>query len=233
MISRFCLHGFLGRPSDFGFLSQTHVALDYLSVSDLSPMQCDLQSWGEAFWKHLESQTLINQNADPIELVGYSLGGRLALSAFAARPEKVSKLILLSTQFYFPKDEVASRKIWDQQWANRFLSEPFTSVVTDWNRLPIFNGSRSEPERIEQDYSKKVLAKILTDWSPAIQPDYTQTLIDAKVPVLNLIGQHDDRYQKLSKRLQGSAIQTRTIKDSGHRIWCDQPVEVNQQILTG
>jgi 2-succinyl-6-hydroxy-2,4-cyclohexadiene-1-carboxylate synthase len=223
----FALHGFLGRPQDFSFCASDYSsfrALDYLQQPKLSPENSSLGTWGENFWS-------THTSLKPVDLVGYSLGGRLALSAAQAGPEKVDRLALLAAQFYFPEDEKPARKIWDEKWAQRFLgSEDFQTIMQDWNLLPIFKGSQAEPQRSESDYDRKILAEILTRWSPAKQDDYTDFLRQRTKPTLFLYGEYDQGYKKLSQRLHGSSVIVMEIPKAGHRLWCDQP-EIVRHIL--
>lgn len=214
------LHGFLGRPRDFDFCTNEFTsfqALDYLETPQLRPLAVGLQRWGENFF----SSYSIPEN---ISVVAYSLGGRLALSALQAQPERIDRLALLAAQFYFPEDEKPARKVWDQNWAERFLSsEDFQDLLKEWNALPIFKGSQAEPTRIESDYDRKVLAEILVKWSPAVQPDYTELLRQRQKPTLFLYGEYDQRYKNLSQRLVGSSVVIQKVPKAGHRLWCDQP----------
>lgn len=223
--SIFALHGFLGRPRDFQFCAGDYSsfhALDYLANPVLSPNQSTLSTWGSQFWKSFPLAT-------PVDFLGYSLGGRLALSAVQARPEKVDRLALLAAQFYFPEDEKSARKIWDEKWAQRFLGEEdFVTIIRDWNSLPIFSGSQAEPDRKDSDYDRRTLVEILRSWSPAMQDDYTEFLRQRKKPTLFLYGEFDQRYKKLSQRLAGSPVTVLEIPNAGHRLWCDQPAKVRK-----
>lgn len=212
------LHGFLGRPQDLQLIRPQLESWDYLRMTGLGP-ETSLQDWGLAFW----NQKTVAAVKEPIHLVGYSLGGRLALSAFQRSPERVKKLVLLAAQFYFPDDEKPARKVWDSQWAMRFRSEEWGKVVSAWNTLPIFDGSQAEPERRESDFDRQTLANILEKWSPALQLDYTRTLNQSSIPVLFVVGEQDRRYMKLKERLTGSHIQVAVVPKAGHRVWCDQP----------
>ncbi|MFN7263093.1 MAG: alpha/beta fold hydrolase [Pseudobdellovibrionaceae bacterium] len=212
------LHGFLGDPQDLRLIRPDLKCWDYLKMTDLGPAT-SLEDWGRAFW----NQQTFSAVQNPIHLVGYSLGGRLALSAFHHSPQRVKKLVLLAAQFYFPEEERAARKIWDSQWAARFRNEEWEKVVSAWNSLPIFEGSQAEPERREADFDREVLALILEKWSPASQQDYTAILNNSSVPVLFVVGEYDRRYMKLKDRLTGSNIQISVVPKAGHRVWYDQP----------
>lgn len=97
----FFLHGFLGRPSDWDRIqAKLPVAeglrffnLDYFKNPLLDPKN-SLSSWADHFINWIETQSGLH---DRNILVGYSLGGRLALHALEKKPGLWHRLVLIST----------------------------------------------------------------------------------------------------------------------------------------
>ena len=84
-----CLHGALGSYRDWDFLSE--------DLSDVQPVdlwqdfpELELSAWAEAFCSHVQGC-----DQRPV-LLGYSMGGRLALHALLARPTLWQSAIVVS-----------------------------------------------------------------------------------------------------------------------------------------
>src|SRR5687768_13002359 len=71
----FALHGFLGLPSDWDFLNP-QFAINLYDYAD-----CDFWEFAKVF------NDLASETQSPKMILGYSLGGRLAMHAFLAQPD--------------------------------------------------------------------------------------------------------------------------------------------------
>ena len=222
------LHGFLGRPEDFdAFAGQlkplggSFGAVDYLKVRELSP-ENDFKSWGANFNHYVQTQ---NPSAKKRVLVGYSLGGRLALHAVQNNPALWSGLVLISANPGIPIWERAERLARDQDWAKEFETKNFGKILQEWNAQPIFQGSVSESVRKESDYNRHILAKCLTQWSVGHQEDFREFLKTTAVPVMYISGARDVKYVSIGENLKktNSRIQVSSIANAGHRVLFDQP----------
>lgn len=71
-------------------------------------------------------------------LVGYSLGGRLALHHASLSPTGLQALLLENCHPGLPEAERAARLVHDELWASRFEHEPLPRVLADWYRQPVF-----------------------------------------------------------------------------------------------
>lgn len=215
------LHGFLGRPQDFDGLGLQLNCIDYLKTRELSPTH-DFKIWGGNLNQFVQAQ---NRTETKRLLVGYSLGGRLALHAVRQNPQFWSGLVLISTNPGIPLKERASRLASDQLWAQKFETMNFSKVLEQWNAQPIFQGGHNEPIRQESDYNRRLLAGCLTQWSIGLQDDFHEFLRTTNVPVAYISGEKDLKYIDIGQRLKkaNSQIQTFPVADSGHRVLFDQP----------
>lgn len=235
------LHGFLGRPSDWQDVAalagphQKIIIPDYMNIEGIGPDQ-GFENWGAQFNRWLVSE-LNRQSLDiklcQIHLIGYSLGGRLALHAFSAQPNRYQRLSLISTNPGFSADQTTARQLRhtsDAAWADKFLNEPWHEVLEKWNAQDVFVGSRREPVRLETEYNKNSLAASLVNWSLANQKNFIEVLAPMETSVLTKIvlinGSLDKKYLEISNKIIKSlpAIQGHVIQDSGHRVPYDQPV---------
>ena len=229
----FFLHGFLGRPSDWrpvqSQINLSSTAIDLFGDERWSP-QSSIRQWGPKFNSALE-EALGNQESEQNILVGYSMGGRLALGAFFADNSVWNKLILVSSNPGIESQEISERKKFDTQWAHRFLNEDWKSLIEAWNGQPVFHGSANEPLRLENDFRREDLAQALTNWSLSEQEDFRDRM-DRK-EILMVCGAQDQKYQKMAEELKAKSpsLQLQIVKGSGHRVLFDQPVELAKFVL--
>lgn len=224
----FFLHGFLGRPSDWQVvqsqIAQSSTAIDLFGDDQWSP-QIPIRHWGGKFNAALlksRGMELSEQNI----LVGYSMGGRLALGAFFADNSFWNKLILISSNPGMELSEKSERKKMDSQWALRFSNEDWKSLIEAWNAQSVFRESANEPLRLEADFRREDLARALTNWSLSEQEDFRGRM--DRQEILLVCGSLDQKYQKIAENLKSKcpSLSVKIVKESGHRILFDQPFEL-------
>lgn len=241
----FFLHGFLGRPSDWAPV-KSHLppgegwrifTPDYLKENSLTP-QFKFEQWAKNFNHWVETQGCRGQKNI---LIGYSLGGRLALHALEQSGELWSQLLLVSANPGFDDefDSVDSRSFertqrWmtDSFWAEEFRKGSWDSVVKNWNSLPVFSGGSEEPRRIEKDYTRENLVLSLTQWSLAQQRNLRSVLKANPKKVTVVVGMLDEKYLQLSEKLKSEipALQVELVPEASHRILFDQPKRLAEKI---
>jgi len=204
------LHGFLGRASDWEPFVDDFAALGRgdvrrpdlfgprslpepwaLGPSDSGPG--GLPAWGTAF-----AEEVRRVDSAPV-LIGYSLGGRLALHALLADPSMWKAAILVSTHTGLnTEEERAARVTADEGWAARFESEPWASLVRAWLAQPVFGG-RGRTTRLEESrFDRAALAAALRRWSLGRQENLLARLSALTLPVLWLAGSDDPKFVRVA-----------------------------------
>ncbi len=237
------LHGFLGLPADWDQviarikvdLSGTDIVpmfhpIDYFNRPNLSPKNT-FDKVATEFVNTIESTT---SNPRKI-LVGYSLGGRLALHIFEKKPELFERMICVSTNPGFRSsqlEELMERDSRDQFWSELFLNHDWNEVVVKWNEQEVFNGSVNEPQRESGLYRRDLLAKALVNWSLAKQTD--KRLLIRKYPkkITMVVGDKDKKFIELNRALlkENPDIGIKMIPSAGHRVLFDNPPELARVI---
>lgn len=193
----YALHGFLGTPSDW---KDVDVALDL--YSNIIPFW----DWAKAF----------NETVNKGFLVGYSMGGRLALHALVNNPEKWIGAVIISAQ---PGGLNPLRVHQDKQWAEKFLNDPWDSLMKEWNKQSIF---QKDPPlvRYEANYSREKLSECLHIWSLGLQEDLRESISQLPMPILWVTGEHDLKYQEIAKSVHFSHPESQhyIAPDCGHRV---------------
>ena len=219
------LHGFLGSQNDWQPLitalsDHPCIALDLpghgLQINQPIPTPDEFPTW---FAQQLQSRGIREY-----QLMGYSLGGRLAMRVAATEPTGLRSLIIENAHPGLT-DEASrrARHQQDEQWADRFANEPLLSVLHGWYEQPVFGDLSTQNKqqlmtlRAENDPSS--LATVLRDYSLSGQPDYRHWIKTTSLPLLYLCGTEDHKFQSLGKALQQSAPALKlSVLTGGHNL---------------
>lgn len=229
----YALHGFLGKKTDWKQIQKAlqDVKLHPIDVSSdrYGTPTSGLNAWAQAF------NLSIPRGKKKRILMGYSLGGRLALHALLDNPSLWDGAVLISMNTGMkPGPEKEQRYKKDEEWAARFLAEPWEKLMEDWNRQPVFAGGDPDMQRKESEYSRKKLAEILVGWSIGKQDDLKPRLKQLPFPILWIAGERDAKYVAIANEAAAlhSNSQIWIAPDAGHRVIWQQPekffVKVNK-----
>ena len=221
------LHGFMGTGEDWLPIAE-HLSQNFFCLlPDLpghgaSPLDSNpgYQTWSEEL-----KGMLLDQEIERISLVGYSLGGRLALYFYLTNPEKVTRLVLESANpgigDSFERQQRAAR---DQILSQRILENGIESFLNEWYDLPLFESLTRYPElkaelrRKRGQQSPQDLAAVLSALSPGQQPDLWPLLSDIQVPTLLISGRLDKKYSGITREMNQALLNSQMIflDDCGH-----------------
>lgn len=168
--------------------------------------------WDFLPWPH-RAWTEGAGNTDDV-IIGYSMGGRRAL----AEAHRFAKGVIVSAGLNAPDPD---RRLRDEEWARRFESEEWESLMDAWNAQPVFGGHRVV--RNEADFDRRELARMLREWSPAVLPP--PELESIETPLLWVVGERDAKYVDIAKdavsRLPRGELWI--CPGAGHRVPWEQP----------
>ena len=171
---------------------------------------------------------LASRGIEQYLLVGYSLGGRLALYHASREPAGLLGLLLENCHPGLPAGERAARIAHDESWAERFEREPLADVLEDWYRQGVF-ADLDEAARARQIARRlgndgKAVAAMLRATSLGKQPDLASWLAQGGLPVTYVSGKRDHKFHQLACLM---ASQHRKINhlelDGGHNLHAHQP----------
>ncbi|SDM69426.1 2-succinyl-6-hydroxy-2,4-cyclohexadiene-1-carboxylate synthase [Psychrobacillus sp. OK028] len=164
-------------------------------------------------------------------LVGYSMGGRLALAYASKYP--VKRLILESSSpGLSDEEERLNRKQSDEQLAHRILNDGLTLFVDFWESIPLFhsqqNLSLEKQVLIRQERlagSEIGLANSLRGFSTGVQPSYWDKLEEIIIPTILITGELDEKFCKLAEAMKKYLpnVAHKEINDVGHAIHVENP----------
>lgn len=155
-------------------------------------------------------------------VVGYSLGGRLALAL--AGVVALGGLVLVGAHAE-PGD--AARRAWDDEHAIA-ATESMSALVDRWERLPVFSTqtdaqrAAQRPTRLAHDGAR--IAWALSTLGRGRMPDLRPILASLTVPARVLVGARDAALVDAMRRLQLSPTTSMTVvPDRGHNLILEAP----------
>ncbi|SDK92868.1 2-succinyl-6-hydroxy-2,4-cyclohexadiene-1-carboxylate synthase [Lacicoccus qingdaonensis] len=176
---------------------------------------------------HGISEILDSLHLDKVHVIGYSMGGRTALSFGVLYPEKVHSLILESASpGLADKEEKAQRLEIDRKRARK-ITEDYQKFLDDWEGMGLFKSQQHLSEEVfkaqrsmRERQQPKEVADSLLKYGTGVQPSYWSRLENLKMPVLLITGSDDRKFVAVNKKMAESIEKVRleTVGGAGHNI---------------
>ncbi|MGH2903383.1 MAG: alpha/beta fold hydrolase [Solirubrobacteraceae bacterium] len=172
-------------------------------------------------------------------LCGYSQGGRVALHVALAAPQRVSRLVLVSTSAGIEHAaERAERRRSDQRLADELESggrAGFDSFIGRWRAQPLFVGEPPEAGRLAREDQLRnrpdALAAALRGIGTGEMEPLWDRLGELRMPVTVLVGDRDEKFQALGRRMVALLPRAQLVVASGgHGLPLENPAAVAQTI---
>ncbi len=171
-------------------------------------------------------------------LCGYSLGGRLALHVALAAPERVTRLVLVSSSAGIEDPrERAARSESDSRLARELEGAPFEDFIGRWRSQPLFADdppavralAREDQRRNRPDALAAVLRGIGTGEMASLWPQ----LGALELPVTIVVGARDAKFRALGERMAGMlADGALVVVSGGHNLALESPRAVARALET-
>jgi 2-succinyl-6-hydroxy-2,4-cyclohexadiene-1-carboxylate synthase len=165
-------------------------------------------------------QSVLERSPERFVLAGYSMGGRIALHVALAAPERVRRLVLISsTAGIEDPAERASRRGEDHRLADEIEGRPIEQFVSRWRAQPMFvedppevdalaraDQSRNRPDRI---------AAALRGIGTGNMSPLWDRLAELEMPVTLLAGERDRKFIALGKQMASLLPDAQLLLGSG------------------
>jgi 2-succinyl-6-hydroxy-2,4-cyclohexadiene-1-carboxylate synthase len=171
-------------------------------------------------------------------LVGYSMGGRLALHVVLHNPGRYGALVTVgSTAGIEDPGERAARRVADAEFAAWIERSPIEAVVERWEGQPPLATQAGElraaqrPGRLSHDPAQ--LASLLRTAGQGAMAPLWDRLHEIACPTLCLAGEHDERYVGAARRMAALVAGGRCalVPGAGHAAQLEAPERVAAYLL--
>ena len=235
MTKLFCIHGNFQTPSAWKPLAENlkarNVNLDVIPVNIENYSFDGFDCWVDDFCNSV--QTLAGQEKS--FLLGYSLGGRLALHASLQNPNLWKSAILVGADPGLESEEEKRLQLdRDRNWAERLRREPLEKLVDEWDAQSVFCGIGNQAPRNLGEMDPDRLSHQFEVFSKGIQQNLVPKLAELKrPPVLFVSGEKDHKYQGIGEKLAKSTsiVKAQVIADAGHRVPWENPESFVQVLI--
>jgi 2-succinyl-6-hydroxy-2,4-cyclohexadiene-1-carboxylate synthase len=166
-------------------------------------------------------------------LVGYSLGGRLALRAVVRDPARYGGLVTVGATAGIDEPSLRSaRAEADDRLAAWMEAAPIEDIVSVWERQPLF-ADQSDALIEEQregrlSHDPAGLAMLLRTAGQGVLEPVWHELLTLDLPVLAIAGARDEGYVAAAERIADIAPrgQAAIVEEAGHAPQLQRPEEV-------
>ena len=178
----------------------------------------------------------------PSHLLGYSLGGRLALYLALYYADRFSSLILESASPGLAgTEERAERRRRDNVLAQRIEDEGIEWFVKYWEDLTLWQSQRNLPTEILRSQRQqrllndpRGLANSLRGMGTGAQPNLWPQLPNLKLPTQLIVGELDRKFRIINEAMavQIPNAQLSLVPAAGHNTHLESPAEFHQRVLS-
>ena len=189
-------------------------------------------SWDEAVDAVIDSA----RTFQPATILGYSMGGRLALAAALQQPELFPRLVVVSTSTGIEDDEKrrARRRSDEDHAAAIERAGSAEDFVLSFGSMPFLQAPRSsvDLQGIRLANRAEGIAGALRGMGQGSMPYLGDQLGRLEMPIIWIAGNRDEEYSAIAEEAaaacpNGSAV----IVDSGHNVIAENPAAVAAAVM--
>jgi len=176
-----------------------------------------------------------------VGLLGYSMGGRLALYTAVHYPTRIKTLMLESASPGLRSaEERAARRTSDEALAARIERDGIAAFVDEWEKLPLFDSQSKLPDeqrarlragRLRNNATG--LANSLRGMGTGVQPSLWEKLPLLKIPTLLMTGALDAKFTAIAQEMHALLpdAQLAILPDAGHTVHLEQPEAFSEAVI--
>jgi 2-succinyl-6-hydroxy-2,4-cyclohexadiene-1-carboxylate synthase len=231
------LHGFTGDRSTMEVLADAiggrRIIIDLVGHGD-SDTPNEAEAFTMAGMVNQVRRVIESQTQSPVDIVGYSMGGRTALSLAVAHPTMVRAMSLIgATPGLETTKERRLRIIADTKLAHLLLTEGLEVFIDHWMGLAMWESLRaaigedawaeSREQRLRNNPSG--LAASLIGSGTGVMPPLHQQLKELTMPIQLVVGELDTKFRAIAAEMASALPNAKVAVASGagHAMHLERP----------
>ncbi|MGZ4330634.1 MAG: 2-succinyl-6-hydroxy-2,4-cyclohexadiene-1-carboxylate synthase [Solirubrobacteraceae bacterium] len=163
-------------------------------------------------------------------LVGYSMGGRIALHVALRRPDRVQRLVLIgASPGIADAQQREARRLADERLADEVGRSTIEEFAQRWAQTPVLAGL--PPQALEAARADRLrstpagLARALRGLGTGALPPLSDRLGELAMPVTLAVGERDEKFRgiaaEMSRGVPGSQVVV--VPGAGHAVHLEAP----------
>jgi 2-succinyl-6-hydroxy-2,4-cyclohexadiene-1-carboxylate synthase len=174
---------------------------------------------------------------EPYALAGYSMGGRVALHLALAQPERVRRLVLVSTTAGLESEEErARRRAGDADLADGLERAGVEAFARSWAAQPLFAeqppeiAAAAHRDRLRND-APGLAASLRGMGTGAMTPVWDR-LHELTMPAVVVVGERDAKFRAIGERLADALPDAELLvaAGAGHSVHLEAPEAIAQAL---
>jgi 2-succinyl-6-hydroxy-2,4-cyclohexadiene-1-carboxylate synthase len=171
-------------------------------------------------------------------LVGYSQGGRIALHAALAMPDRVRRLVLIGASPGLADEaERTARRLTDERLAQRVEAMTIEEFAAEWAQSPVLSGvapdvaAAAHVDRLRS--TPTGLAAALRGLGTGALPSLWQRLPELRMPVSLIVGERDKKFTAIAHEM-AELVPDATVTivpGAGHAVHLERPNAIVEALL--
>ena len=226
------LHGFIGDNQDFSpiisLLSQKYCCLAVdLPGHGKTRVNGDESCYNIFNTAQALIELLNDLQIDKCLLLGYSMGGRLALYMTLHFPDRFDKVVLESASPGLKTSKDRSHRLQsDLHISQKLENSNLKEFLLSWYDRPLFKSLKKSPDFPQLIASRLAannpieLAKSLRNMGTGNQPSLWEKLAQNQIPLLLLAGEYDDKFTTINTEMANLCLTAslQIVPKAGHNI---------------
>ena len=240
------LHGFTGDTSTWQVLRHSlETSFQVIAIDIIGHGKSDKPSKVTPYYMENVARDIIHVmdslSLRQAHLLGYSMGGRLALYLGLYYPDRFSSLILESASAgLVTEEEREERRIRDNILADKIEANGITWFVDYWEQLSLWESQKTLAQEIlETQRSQRLqnnpegLANSLRGMGKGVQPNLWDMLPNLTLPIHLIVGEYDTKFLQINHEMaqQIPNVTMAMIKGAGHTAHLENPFEFIKQAI--
>ncbi|MBI5091175.1 MAG: 2-succinyl-6-hydroxy-2,4-cyclohexadiene-1-carboxylate synthase [Candidatus Hydrogenedentes bacterium] len=236
------LHGFLGAHDDWDEVVQRLAPVYRCVTIDLpghgrSVGASCLDDYGMVATADAVIEVADEAGLDHFSVVGYSMGGRIALYLATVFAMRLDCLVLESASPGLKSTaEREARRARDAAWAETFESEELLIALEKWYGQPIFEQIKTDPVRFDAMLRRRLtngpreVARALRALGTGSQSPLWNELAFHTMPTLLVVGEHDAKFRAIAEEMtqRCPAMRLGMVPGCGHNVHFEKPQEYTE-----